>query len=165
MNLPFSRRDSPELERRLRAGAASYGPLPPPELRARILAAWRDVSLHAVPLHDVPSHAVPPSAAQRAESPRAERRGTWIAAAAAVLVLLSAWWLTRGTLSSPLRERSVVALSRGILGASTRVLALPVQAEDSLRQEAAHLFSDTARLAAGLVRGLPAPLRTQLERM
>ncbi|NOT31818.1 MAG: hypothetical protein HOP15_15340 [Planctomycetes bacterium] len=45
------------------------------------------------------------------------------------------------------------------------MLALPVQAEDSLRQEAARLFSDTSRVAAGLVRGLPAPIRAQLERM
>ncbi len=65
----------------------------------------------------------------------------------------------------PARERTLVSLSREILGAGARVLTLPARAEDNLRLEAVHLLSDTARVAEGLVRGLPAPLRSKLERM
>ncbi len=151
MNLPFRERDQAGLERRLRAGASSFAPAPPPELRARILAALR-----AAPLR-----AQPPAPA----SLRADPRGTWLAAAAALFVLASAWWLTHRVPPQPGRERTVVALSRGILGAGTRVLALPAQAEASLRIEAERLLSDTTRAAEGLVRGLPAPLRARLERL
>jgi hypothetical protein len=146
MNLPFSRRDHTGLERRLRAAAPAFGPVPPSGLRARVLSELRRTPRHAA-------------------APRSDPRGTWIAAAAALLVLASAWWLTRGNETRPPGERSVAALSRELLGAGTLVLALPGQAEDSLRLEAARLLSDTTRVAAGLVRGLPAPLRAKLERM
>jgi hypothetical protein len=145
MSPSFPFRDDTELERRLRAGAPAFAPRPPSALRGRILAGLRTT----------------PSAAPAA-SPR-ERFGTWIAAAAAALVLCSAWWLTHGVREP--RPAGVVALSRGLLDAGTRVLALPGQAEGNLRLEAEKLLSDTTRVAAGVVRGLPAPLRSRLEQM
>ncbi len=146
---PFARHD--DLERRLRAAASVSGPVPPRELRGRILSALRAQPASAVPA--------------RVEPLRADPRGTWIAAAAAVLVLTGAWWLTRGGEIDPAPARSVAVLSRGILGAGSRVLALPARAEENLRQEAANLLFDTARVGKGLVRGLPAPLRAPLARM
>lgn len=156
MNLPFRDRDpassaSADLERRLRAGADAFAPAPSPELRTRILAALRAT----------PQHAQPPAPAAL----RADPRGSWLAAAAALFVLASAWWLTRRDAPGPARERTVVALSRGILDAGSRVFALPSRAEDSLRVEAERLLADTTRAAEGLVRGLPAPLRSKLEQL
>jgi hypothetical protein len=57
-----------------------------------------------------------------------------------------------------------VAFSRDLLDAGTRVLSLPAEAEGNLRSEAENLLEDTSRVAAGVVRGLPAPLRAKLER-
>jgi hypothetical protein len=139
--------DPEELERfeqRLRAGAAAFRREPSPGLHARILAAVR--------------------AAPRAPV-EAERRGTALALAAAVLVLLGAWWLTRAARGPGRGERArqVVALSRGLFDAGTRVLTLPGEMEGELRLEAARLLSDTTRAAESVVRGLPAPLRARLE--
>lgn len=147
MSLFSSSRDHAELERRLRAGADAFGPRPPRALRGRILAALREA----------------PAASTRAPAPGIERWGAWIAAAAAALVLCSAWWLTR-RVDAP-AERSVVAFSRGLFDAGSLVLSLPGQAEGNLRLEAENLLADTTRVAEGVVRGLPAPLRVRLERL
>lgn len=165
MKLPFAEPDRPDLERRLRSSASSFAPAPPPALRGRILEALRRARA-AEEAEETEEAAVElvPVAARRAERRLSERRGTWIAAAAAVLVLASAWWLTRERGVRP-PERSVVALSRELLGAGTRALTLPAQAEVNLRLEAERLLADTTRVAEGLVRGLPAPLRSRLEGM
>lgn len=145
----FPAKDAESLEERLRSGARTFAPAPPPELRGRILAA-----LHAAPRPVVP-----------VVDPRATRRGSALAAAAAALVLTSAWWLTRPAAGRTPRAASVVELSRGLLEAGTRVLELPGEAGDNLRLEAARMLADTTRVAEGVVRGLPGPLRAKLERM
>jgi ferric-dicitrate binding protein FerR (iron transport regulator) len=155
---PFpSARDSSDLERGLRAGAPGFGPPPPPALRGRILAALRAT----------------PRPSESPRSPDAERFGPWIAAAAAALVLCSAWWLTgrmerteegRGAPGGA-RSSAVAAVSRGLLDAGSRVLSLPRAAEGNLRLEAERLLADTTRVAEGVVRGLPGPLRARLERL
>jgi len=149
MSLFPSSREHAALEQRLRAGAASFGPRPPVELRGRILSR----------LHARPTPAAPPPAAS------AERWGSWIAAAAAALVLCSAWWLTERMGAREERAGTVVALSRGLFDAGTRVLSLPGEVEGNLRLEAEKLLADTTRVAEGVVRGLPAPLRARLERL
>ena len=146
--------DHHELERRLRESAPGFGPRPSAALRGRIVAAVRATPQLTGIAHEV----------------RSARYGSLLAAAAAALVLCSAWWLTHRS-EAPGRAASggtgvtVVALSREILDAGSRVLALPVQAEDNLRLEAARLLSDTTHVAEGVVRGLPAPLRERLGRM
>ena len=146
----FPVRDDRELERRLRSGASAFAPAPPPALHGRILAA----------LGEAPRASAPPRASRRAEL-----LGNALAVAAAVLVLCGAFWLTRRRRAPVASERTVVELSRELLGAGTRVLALPARAEDNLRLEAARLLDDTAHAAEEIVRGLPAPLRSRLERM
>jgi len=148
------------LEERLRSGAPRFAPAPPPELRARILAALRTAEPPAQP--HVQPRARP---AALPADPRNARRGNVLAAAAALLVLASAWWLTHAAAPRAPRAVAVVALSRGLLGAGKSVLALPAEAGDNLRLEAERMLSDTTKVAAGVVRGLPAPLRAQLERM
>jgi hypothetical protein len=150
------------LEERLRSGAHGFAPAPPPELRARILEALRTAEPPA-PLQ--PRVQPPARPAARPADPRNARRGNVLAAAAALLVLASAWWLTHAAPPRTPRAMAVVALSRGLLGAGKSVLALPAEAGDNLRLEAQRLLSDTTRVAEGVVRGLPAPLRAQLERM
>jgi len=135
------------IEQRLREGARTFAPAPPPELRARILAALR----------------AGPAPAPRQEWQHSQRRGNWLAAAAAVIVLGGAWMLTERREREP-AGTPVVALSRDLLGAGARVLSLPRAAEDRLRTEAERLLTDTTRVAAGVLRGLPAPLRAGLER-
>jgi hypothetical protein len=147
---PFrSSRDHADLERRLRAGAVAFGSRVPADLRGRILAR----------LSEVPAPEAP------AASRGAERWGSWIAAAAAALVLCSAWWLTHRSEAREERSEAMVALSRELLDAGTRVLALPGEVEGNLRLEAEKLLADTTRVAEGVVRGLPAPLRARLERL
>jgi hypothetical protein len=140
----------PSLEERLREGAPRFAPEPPPGLRARILAGVRTA---------------PQSTSAPLALPRQDRSGTLVAAAAALFVLACAWWLTRRPEQPAARPASLVALSRELLGAGARVLALPEEAEGNLRDEAARLLEDSTRVAAGVVRGLPAPLRSRLERM
>jgi hypothetical protein len=140
-----------ELEQRLRA-AAAFAPAPPARLRGRILEAVRALPTDA----DAPvGHRVV----------RRERWGGAFAAAAAALVLASAWWLARVTPERTGDARAVVALSQDLLGAGSRMLALPARAEAGLRLEAEKLLADTTRIAADVVQGLPAPLRPQRERM
>jgi hypothetical protein len=152
MSLFSSSRDHAELEQRLRAGAAAFGPRPPRELRGRILA-----ELRAPPALVAPPE---PLAARGAE-----RWGSCIAAAAAALVLCGAWWLTRREEARVERAGTVVALGRGLFDAGTRVLSLPGEVEGNLRLEAENLLADTTRVTAGVMRGLPAPLRERLERL
>jgi hypothetical protein len=149
MSLFPSSRDHAELERRLRAGADAFGPRPPRALRGRILA-----ELVAAPASSAPMPA-----------PGVERWGTWLAAAAAALVLSSAWWLTERAAPAPEAPGSVATLSRNLFDAGTLVLTLPGEIEGNLRLEGEHLLADTTRVAAGVVRGLPAPLRARLERL
>jgi len=141
--------DPQRLEATLRAGARDFGPKPPPELRARILAGLR-----AEPAGRAPIPAAP-----------RERLGSWVAAAAALLVLGGAWWLTR--VDAPRMESapSLVRLTRDVLGAGKGLLDLPQGVEANLRVEAERLLADTTRAAQGVVRGLPAPLRARLEQM
>ena len=147
MNLDFNDPDNDRLAQRLRAGARSYGPAPSAALRARILEDVR---------------ATPRLPAVRGR----ERAGTALAVAAALLVLCGAWWLTRRYVPNAVRTTpSLVRLSHDLFGAGARVLTLPGEAEDNLRLEAERLLADTTRAAEGLVRGLPAPLRSRLERM
>lgn len=141
-------RDLDPLERRLRAGATAFAPAPPAALRGRILSQLRASPRLAPPV-----------------LVRSERYGTALAAAAAVLVLLGAWGLTRGLDRPAPRARSVAELARNLFDAGSRVRALPSQAEGNLRLEAEKLLDDTTRAARGVVRGLPAPLRERLERM
>jgi hypothetical protein len=152
MSLFPSSRENAELERRLRAGADSFGPRPPRALRGRILA-----ELHGTPAGFATFEPMP--------APGVERWGSWIAAAAAVLVLCSAWWLAERARARPGSDRAVVLLSRNLFDAGTLVLALPGEIEDNLRLEATHLLADTTRAAEGVVRGLPAPLRSRLEKL
>jgi hypothetical protein len=152
MSLFPSSRDHAELERRLRAGAQSFGPRPPRELRARILA-----ELGGAPTSFADHESM--------AAPGVERWGSWLAAAAAALVMSSAWWLTDATSPRPERAGAVVALSRNLIDAGTLVLAFPAQAEGNLRLEAANLLADTTRVAEGVVRGLPGPLRARLEKL
>jgi hypothetical protein len=98
-------------------------------------------------------------------APGVERWGTWLAAAAAALVLSSAWWLTERAAPAPEAPGSVATLSRNLFDAGTLVLTLPGEIEGNLRLEGEHLLADTTRVAAGVVRGLPAPLRARLERL
>ena len=149
MSLFPSSREHAELEQRLRAGAASFGPPLPGGLHARILSGLRSA----------------PAEPRVAVARSRERFGSWIAAAAALLVLCSAWWLARRAEPTVERPATVVAFSRDLLAAGTRVLNLPVQAEGNLRLEAENLLADTARAAEGVVRGLPGPLRARLEKL
>lgn len=149
MKLPFHDPRSERLEAALRAGARDFGPTPPPELRARILARLRAT----------PRTPLAPAPAGR------ERAGTWLAAAAAVLVLGGAWWLTRAIGPALPGAPALVRLTRGVFGAGRGVLTLPHEAEDSLRVEAERLLADTTRAAQLVVRGLPGPLRQRLEQM
>jgi hypothetical protein len=133
-----------ELERRLRAAAAS-APLPPPRLRGRILEAVRGTPREAL-----------------VTAPRRERWGSLVAAAAALLALASAWWLARVTPERTPDPRAVVALSQDLFDAGTRMRALSAraaQAEAGLKLEAENLLADTTRVAEDVLRGLPAPLR------
>lgn len=148
---PFRDPRHERVEARLRAGASSFGPAPSPELRGRILSALREA----------PSPAIAP----HPRAPSREREGTWLAAAAALLVLGGAWWLTRRPEARPRQAPAALALSRELLDAGTRVLALPAAAEGNLRLEGERLLIDTTRVAEGIVRGLPGPLRARLERM
>ncbi len=75
------------------------------------------------------------------------------------------WWFSRSTPTPTAEPAEVVAFSRGIFGAGTRFLALPAEAENNLLLEAEKLLADTTRVAQGVVRGLPAPLRARLESM
>jgi len=152
MSLFPSSRDHAELEQRLRAGADAFGPRPPRALRARILAELGTAPASFAGLEPMPA-------------PGVERWGSWFAAAAATLVLCSAWWLTERASARPERAGAVVALSRNLFDAGTLVLSLPGEIEGNLRLEAAHLLADTTRVAEGVVRGLPAPLRARLERL
>ena len=147
-----SRYHAAELERRLRESADAFGPRPPRALRGRILK-----SLSGSPLSFATFEPMP--------APGIERRGSWLAAAAAALVLCSAWWLTERPGARPEPAANVVALSRNLFDAGTLVLSFPSQAEGNLRLEAAHLLADTTRVAEGVVRGLPGPLRARLERL
>lgn len=149
MKLPFHDPRSARLEAGLRSAAREFGPTPPPELRARILAAVQRAP-RAVPVPAPVAH---------------ERAGTWLAVAAAVLVLCGAWWLARASGSAPASGPAFVRLTRGVFGAGRGVLALPQEAEDSLRSEAERLLADTTRAAQLVVRGLPGPLRQRLEQM
>ncbi|HEX6885512.1 MAG TPA: hypothetical protein VF530_19220 [Planctomycetota bacterium] len=146
---PFHDPRPTRLEAALRAGARDFGPQPPPGLRARILA-----DLRAEPALPAPIPVAP-----------RERLGAWVAAAAALLVLGGAWWLTR--LAAPRVEGtpSLVRLTRDVLGAGKGLLDLPQGVETNLRAEAEKLLADTTRAAQGVVRGLPAPLRARLEQM
>jgi hypothetical protein len=146
MNADDLEPENDRLAQRLRAGARSFGPEPSPALRSRILAGLRTT---------------PRATVARGR----ERAGTALAAAAAALVLCGAWWLTRGLAPSPGRAPSLVRLSRDFLDAGARMLTLPGEAEGNLRLEATRLLSDTTRVAEGVVRGLPGPLRSRLERM
>jgi hypothetical protein len=152
MSLFPSSREHAELERRLRAGADAFGPRPPRALRGRILAELRGAPASLASSEPMPA-------------PGVERWGSLLAAAAAALVLCSAWWLTERARARPERDGAVVALSRNLLDAGTLVLSFPAQAEGNLRLEAANLLADTTRLAEGVVRGLPAPLRARLEKL
>jgi hypothetical protein len=147
---PFRSRSS-ALERKLRAEAGAFAPDPPAALRGRILAAVRAA----------PAPAVPPAPSL---APRGDPRGTWVALAAALVVLLSAWWLAPRVSPRP-AEHTALLFSRELFDVPARVLVLPARAEDNLRLEAARLLSDTASAAEGLVRGLPAPLRERLARL
>jgi len=149
MSLFPSSREHAALEQRLRGGAASFGPSLPAGLHERILSGLR-----SAPAEPAPSPV-----------PSIERWGSWIAAAAAALVLCSAWWLTRRVEAPVQRPTTVVALSRDLLDAGSRVLSFPGQVEGNLRLEAEHLLADTTRAAEGVVRGLPAPLRARLEKL
>lgn len=154
------RESNERLEQCLRAGAPAFGPTPSPALRGRILQALRTAPRTPERL--------PEDSPERARSESRQRAGSWLAAAAALLVLSSAWWLThRPEVSEVRRERAspVLAVSHGILEAGTRVLTFPRQAEGSLRQEGQKLLADTTRVAEGIVRGLPAPLRAKLTQM
>jgi hypothetical protein len=148
MSGPFRTRDELErLEETLRRGAAAVRREPPARLAEHIRAAVRAV----------------PRAAERPAPVRAR----WIAAAAGIAVLAgAAWWFSRPPEPSVAPRRAdVVALSREILEAGTRVLALPARAGTNLELEARNLLADTARAAEEVVRGLPAPLRAPLQRM
>lgn len=158
MSLFPSFRGHAQLEQRLRAGAAGFGPRPPRELRGRILAELRATPQVVAPVE-------PLVAPWTYHNNGAERWGSWIAAAAAALVLCGAWWLTRPRETSEAPAGTVVALGRGLFDAGTRVLALPGEVEGNLRLEAENLLADTSRVTAGVVRGLPAPLRARLERL
>ena len=140
-----SERESNErLEQCLRAGAPVFGPTPSPALRGRILQALRTAPRTPERL--------PEDSPERRRNESRQRAGSWLAAAAALLVLSSAWWLThRSEVSEVRRERAspVLAVSRGILEAGTRVLTFPRQAEGSLRQEGQKLLADTTRVADG----------------
>jgi len=150
MSLFPSSREHAELERRLRAGADAFGPRPPGALRGRILAELRGA---------------PAVSSEPMRAPGVERWGAVLAAAAATLVLCSAWWLAEHARARPERDVAVVALSRNLFDAGTLVLSLPGQAEGNLRVEAANLLADTTRAAEGVVRGLPAPLRQRFEKL
>lgn len=150
MSPSFRKRE--ELERladALREGAREFRRAPPPRLRERVLAAVR-ARPGALPLA------------------AGARPAPWmLAAAAVVLVAVGAFLWAKRTVrkTAPGQGPSVVLVSRELLGAGARVLALPREAEGNLRQEAKNLWLDTARAAEGLVRGLPAPLRAPLERL
>jgi len=144
-----SRRTLELLDQRLRDGVRAFAPEPPPALRGRILAALREA----------------PRPVPRPRLLLLERLGNGLAAAAALLALCGAWWLTRAAPTPPPAGPRVVALSRGLLEAGSLVMALPRQAEGNLRSEAERLLEDTTRAAAGVVRGLPAPLRDSLARV
>ncbi len=151
MSLFSSSRDHAELEQRLRAGAAAFGPRPPRALRGRILAELRATPALVAPVEPLVARG-------------AERWGSWIAAAAAALVLCSAWWLTRRE-EARAERAGMVALGRGLFDAGTRVLSLPGEVEGNLRLEAENLLADTTRVTEGVMRGLPGPLRERLERL
>jgi hypothetical protein len=150
----MTRQSSPrvpvDLEQQLRAGASHFGPRSSPLLQERIRQELR---------------ATPQVPDLERLAPRAERGGAWLAAAAAAFVLGSAWWLTQRTETRVERGTSIVALSQDLFGASARVLALPKEAEASLRLEARNLLADSTRVASGIVRGLPGPLRDRLEQL
>jgi hypothetical protein len=137
--------DPGSLARRLKEAAAAHAPAPPPELRPRILEAVRRASRDPL----------------RAGHGGVERRALVLAAAAAVLALAGAWWLTRAPSADPQPE--LVVLSRDLLDAGALVFALPTRVEGDLRLETERLLADTTRVAAGVVRGLPGPLRSRLE--
>jgi len=149
-------RDREELERfeeRLRSGARELRRAPTPSLGERVLAVVREKTVEE----------------RRAERVRPPVRLGLGLAAAAVLVLGAAAWLwstrARGGKAALRAGPSVVLLSRELLGAPSRMLELPAEAEGNLRAEARNLLLDTTRVAEGLVRGLPQPLRAPLERL
>lgn len=144
----FDRAELDPLARRLHEGARHAVPAPSPELRGRILA-----TLRATPRVEL------------AATRRPRLLGTALAVAAAVLALLSAWWLTRPAAVEPARAPSLVAVTHELLGTRARVLALPERAERDLRLEAERLWRDTAFLAGKVARGLPATLRASDERL
>jgi hypothetical protein len=149
MKLSFEDPRNERVEALLRAGALAFGPQPPPVLHGRIVAAL----------------ARTPQTIPAARPPARERAGNWLAAAAAVLVLASTWWLAHVTARPAERAPTLVRISRDLLGAGKGVLGLPREAEGTLRLEAERLLSDTTQVARHVVRGLPAPLRARLERM
>ena len=143
------------LEDRLRAEAADARRAAPRELRGRVIEGIR-------------------AGATRNESGGAELvpvsrgRNSWLlggtlAAAAAILLLL----LVRPDRGgpdgeAPLASRtgpSVAALSHELLN-TVSLLERPIDTE--LRDEARNLLLDTSRVVAGVVQGLPAPLRGPL---
>lgn len=136
------------LARRLREGARHAAPAPSPALRGRILAAVR-----ATPRVEL------------AATRRPRLLGNFLAASAAVLALVSAWWLTRPAPRAPARAPSLVSVTHELLGTRARVLSLSEKAEHDLRLEAERLWSDTAHLVESVARGLPATLRARDEQL
>ena len=147
------------LEDRLRAEAERARRAAPRELRGRVMKAVLGTPSLA-PLREEDEKKPGWS---RAVSGKPWLVGAALAAAAAVLLFLLVRpdrGATEG--SAPLASvtgPSVAALSHELLD-TVSLLERPIDTE--LRDEAKNLLLDTSRVVAGVVRGLPAPLREPL---